>query len=429
MAKKVYDILPPKVAHNVENAVKGMGLAQKPKRMRGAGKSAVPKNAKEKRFPLKELLVGGTAILALLGIYLFTTLPRVDIMISPATEVLQTSSTITADTSQTTVDTAKKIVPARYVEEQKEGSREFAATGSASNDGKAAGTIRVYNKVSPSTPIVLKAGTHFLSDSGKYFLTLERITIPAMQGKTAGSISVKVEAEESGEAHNIGPSKFSVPKLSGTVYYYGIWAESTVDMAGGKTGNVKKATADDIDGAKAVLTEALLAEAEASLRSKLGSDEVVLDGIISRSVVSASANVKANAVVENFTQTATVKVAALVVNKKDLEALVKAELAAKLPEGKTYLQESLDVEYAAEAVNIPGGSAKIGITARVTTYHAVNANDLIDKVANKSADEITNAVTAKYGDKVLSIKVNFWPFWVDKAPSDKDKIIINLNFE
>ncbi len=442
MAKKIYDILPPKLANKVEGAVKEMGLAPKPKRTRGAKKAVSTAKAsvldkssvvragvvKGKKIPLKELLIGGGVIICLLGVYLFTTLPSAQIRISPATEQLKLEARITADTDQKTVDSAKKIIPARYVEEQQGGSQEFPATGSASNDGKAAGTIRVYNKVSPSTPIVLKEGTHFLSDSGKYFVISDRITVPAMQGKTAGSVSVKVQAEESGDAYNIGASKFSVPKLSGTTYYYGIWAESTSAMAGGYLGDVKKVTADDLDNARDVFTKKLLAEAEVSLKSKLGSDEILLDGAFSKNVVEASASAKANAVAEKFTQTAKVKVTALVVKRSDLEQLVKANLVSNLSDGKTYLPESVNVAYGIDSVDIQGGVAKITMKSSAATYYAVNVNDLLDRVANKPADEIKNAITAKYGEKVSATTVEFWPFWVTKAPSNKDKITIEVVF-
>ena len=69
------------------------------------------------------------------------------------------------------IDFENKVIPAQYIEVQQDGQQEFQATGSASNDGKAKGTITIYNKISPSSSFTLKIGTHFLSDSGKYFVS------------------------------------------------------------------------------------------------------------------------------------------------------------------------------------------------------------------------------------------------------------------
>src|SRR3989338_8755892 len=164
MSKKMYDILPPKMAHKVEDAVRAMGGDHKKKKPH-AGKSRSHK--KENRFPLKELIVGGVIILALLSVYLYNKLPKADIGLWPQVQVLDLEEKITAEKSATQVSVAKNIIPAAYFEESKEATQEFEATGSASNEGRASGTIKIYNKITPSSPLTLKAGTHFLSDSGK----------------------------------------------------------------------------------------------------------------------------------------------------------------------------------------------------------------------------------------------------------------------
>ena len=98
-----------------------------------------------------------------------------------------------------------------------------------------------------------------MSDSGKLFVALQKIVIPAAKKSgskiTPGSVQINVQAVEGGTDYNIAPSNFSVPGLKGTAYYYSIYATSTAAMTGGYTGKVKKVTDDDIQGAKDVLTK------------------------------------------------------------------------------------------------------------------------------------------------------------------------------
>jgi len=452
--KKIYDITPPKVAYKVENTIKEMAVNDKPKKAPKKAKvvfqsakliqppqpTQSPQSIKQpqplqlpegrkRRFPLREILVGSSVILILLCIYFYNTLPKADIEIWPKTEVLSLQEKVKSDKSVTSVDFDKKVIPAQYVEVEKASWQEFQATGSASNDGKATGTMKIYNKISPSSSFTLKIGTHFLSDSGKYFITLDKVTIPGMNGNTPGSISVKVQAEESGEDHNIGSSKFSVPKLSGTSYYYSIWGESTSAMSGGYAGKVKKVTNKDIVNAKDALTKQLLDQAEKSLRDNLAEGDIVLDGAVAKTIIEASADVKEGAIVDKFTQQAKVKVSALIFKKQDLESFAKTNISSQLSPAKKLLENSLDLSYASTLIDMKLGTQTLDVQMSAKTYYSIDTVSLVDVVSTKSADQIKRAIDENYGEFISELKVNFWPFWVKSAPKNTDRIKIDLLFK
>lgn len=417
--------MPPQIARKVENTIKSLEVLTYKK------KSHAPKGRpqKAKRFPRVELAVGGAVVVLLLGIYAVKSLPRADIIISPALEAVSLQEKITADAAAKNINVAQKIIPARLIEEIKESSQEFLATGSASNDGKASGTIKIYNKVSPGAAITLKEGTHFLSDGGKYFVILKRVVVPAMKGKTPGVIETAVQAEEAGESYNIGASKFSVPKLAGNALYYSIWGESTAAMSGGYAGKVKKVTADDIETAKSTLTKKLLAEAEAALRSNIGEDEILLQGALENRVTESKADVKANTIAEKFNALATVKASALVLKKEDVQKFAQGDLLAKLPSGKALWEESVAIDYAPDTIDVAAGKGKINLQISGKAYYEIDINDILRSVAKKSSAEIKDMVEKKYGSKVSNVQVDFWPFWVKKAPKNEERIEVNLQFE
>jgi len=446
MAKKMFDILPPQKTHKIED---GFESLRKERPVRNAYSSAGGKKQsrervnkkqneevspqKERTFPLKEFLIGcGILVLILFG-FLYFKLQKAEVEIWPKTEVLSFKEQILTDDSVDLVDLNSKTIPAQYFEEEKDLWQEFSATGNASNDGKAEGTITVYNKYSPASSLTLKTGTHFLSDSGKYFITLQKVVVPAAKKENnkiiPGSIEVKVQATESGEDYNIKPSKFSVPKLSGTSYYYSIYAESFKEMTGGFSGEVKKVTEEDIQKAKEALTEKLLNDARESLKNKIGSEYVLLDNAIFAEIIDSSSAVKAGAVVDKFNYQAKSKTIALVFKKSDLESLVKEYINSNMSDENIFLEDSLNLNYSSETVDIKDKKTVLDLDFSVKAYKAVDKNDFILLFREKSENQIKETINSKMGDQVSQIKVSLWPFWTIKAPKDKNKIKVDLRFE
>jgi len=389
----------------------------------------------EKKHHLWLWILGIVFLVVLgVGIYFYFALQKVNVQIWPKTEALIFQNSIALDKSLQAVDFDKKIIPARIVEIEKEDVQEFLPTAIASSDVKASGTITIYNKISPTTSFSLKVGTHFLSDSGKYFVTLEKVTIPAattVKGKlTPGAVTVKVQAEEGGTDYNIKAAKFSVPKLSGTEYYYTIWGESEDPMTGGYAGNIKKVSKSDLAQAKDTLTKKLFSQAEEALKQGLSADEVLLNTNLVKTVISADADVKVDTVVEKFNETAKVKVSGLVFNKKDLEAFAKKDVTSHLTNNKVLLEKSLGFDYTPKTIDVSGGLASLDVNFSAKQYQDINQNDLVNVVSGKSSSQIREDLDKAYNNGgVEKVKINFWPFWVSSAPKDRNKVTVDVLFE
>ncbi len=450
MAKKIYDIVPPSVvARKKASTVKAAAAAAPVKKKRApravkAVKSAampptpppsvrassmMPPMPPKRRFPLKEVIAGALVVVALICVYGYIKLPKADIQIWPNTTPLTLSEKVTANTTAKTVDDSTKVIPVQYVEVTKDADQQFPATGSASEDGRAAGVITVYNKISPAAPFTLIKGTHFLSDSGKYFLTMEKIVIPAAKGKTPGSITVHVQAEQSGEDYNIGASKFSIPKLNGTVYYYSLYGQSTSAMQGGYTGKVKKVTADDLQSAKEVVTKNALAQAGDALKASLSQDQVLLDGALTTVIVTSSADAKASAVADNFTEHAQAKAFALVYKKQDMDVFVQKYIQSHMPQDNSMVPNALDVKTTFQSMDAEKKVLQVALQLDLKTYRTIDADALTGLVPSKTADQVKEIVDQLYPNTISQLKVNFWPFWVHKVPTNNSRIKVNLQFE
>lgn len=436
MAKKIYDIKPPKIVKKIENDIKSFIDGDKKRHSKSEVVKKRQKDSrrgKERKFPMKKAFAGVGILVVVSAVYLFFKLPKADIEIWPKTDVLSFQQTITAEKTAGLNDLTNKIIPAQYLEEEKEDSQEFPATGSASNEGKATGVIKIYNKYDSPSSITLKTGTHFLSDSGKYFVTLQKVVVPAgkrQSGKiTPGFIEAKVEAQESGPSYNIKAAKFSVPKLSGTPYYYSIYAESIAPMTGGYTGKVKKATDDDIQQAKSVFTKKLLEDAQNALKRNISSDYILTDGAIAGETVNSFSSVKAGTVVESFTYKAKVIARALIFKKSDLDKFAKDYIISQMPDSKTLLEKSYTISYKPKTADITGGKIVLDIDFSSKIYQNIDKNSLISLFRGMTASQINDSINNNFGDQVSKVKVNLWPFWVIRAPRSQKAINIDLKFE
>ena len=434
MAKKVFDIIPPRLVgkKTVKSAKATEHVVLKSVAQKKHHKEK--KERGEKSFRFGGLVVSGAGLLILVCIYLYFKLASLLVVVWPMTEDLNIKEAITATATQAEVNLGTKTIPAQLITEERELLQEFDATGAGQNEGKATGTIRVYNKYSPATVITLKTGTHFLSDSGKYFKSATKIVIPAAQIKgskiTPGSVDVKVEAIESGEAYNIASSKFSVPKLAGTNLYYAIYAESNEKMSGGYESETKVVTEDDIDNAKATLSEKLLGDVDAALREKVSSEGFILfNDALTKEVIEASSTVKAGSEIGKFMYKVKVSGSALVFKQSDLNDLARRDIASQIEKGRILLDKSLVLNYTPEKIDLSGNKINFDLQISSRTYPEINKIELISKLSKKDSEQIQGIVSEAFLGQVSQIKVNLWPFWVTKGPSNQNKIKVDLNFE
>lgn len=422
MAKKIYDIKPPRVARKTENDIKEFLGTNKRKK---SGTTRLNRHKKEKHFSWKIFSIATAGVLLILCGFLYFKLQKVNIEIWPKVDTLTFTQTIAADKSVQVISLTDSVIPAKYIEIEKTDSQEFSATGNASNEGKATGTITIYDT---STSLSLKAGTHFLSDSGKYFITLEKVVIPGGTKSKPGSVKAKVEAAEGGEGYNIGPANFSVPKLSGTAYYYSIYAVSTEAMKGGYTGEVKKVTDDDISQAKDTLVKNISAKAVEELKNQLDADYILPDDAVSYITTNSGTETKTGATTEKFTYSATVKASGLAFKKSDLDKFVKDYIISQMTDDQTILESSLKSDYTLKTVDISDGKMSIDVNLSSGVYKNINKNSLALLLTGKTSSQISEVINNNLTDSVLKFKVNFWPFWVTKSPKSQKGINIELKF-
>jgi hypothetical protein len=396
MRKKFFDVLPPKriVIEKVEE--------KKPKR----------------RFKNVLLFIFFLLIFILSFSYFY--LAKVKIEIWPKTETLDFEERILADLNTPQIDFTNKIIPARILEIKEEASQEFPASGKIEKEAE--GKIRVYNK--NNFPVTLKLGTRFQPANQEviYFCSQTKFTIPAK-----GFIDLPVKAcfvkSGEGEKYNIGPSKFSVPGLSGSELFFSVYGESSEPMKGG--GTFFQVTKDDLDKGKNILTDILFSKLEESLKKENLNEIYILNETIKKEVLEINSNLKEGEIGEFFTLNGKGKLTALSLQKSDLENFAKEKILSQIPKGMKFQKESLKIDFQTESIDLEKGKVILKSKFSAKIFPDINLTLLKENLKGKNLAECKKILENR--QDITKAKIRIFPFFLQKIPKEEKKIEVLTN--
>jgi len=422
MAKKIFDIFPPKT-------IPTPPLEKEGKEPLPSFEKVIPSPPSKKKKCWK--MVGRVLFfLIIAAIFCQIFLARVEIVIWPETKSLNFKEKVAIDSKISQVDVANKIIPGKIFEDQKSASQQFSSSGKIFKKAEARGIIRVYNNYSTS-PQVLMAATRFISDTGKLFRSVKKVTIPGGKYEkdklVPGELDVEVEAAEAGPDYNIGPATFSIPGFAGTPKYTAFYGKSFSPMAGGFLGEVPQVTQEDLEKAKNILQDKLKKESRDSIRAKISEDFILLDEGISQEIIDASSLIKAGAEVEKFIFQVEIKTLAIVFKKSDLENFASELIDLNTPEDKKVQKESLKISYSPESVNIKEEKITLNLDISAKIFTDIDEISLKKALVGKSLKE-TQTLLEEF-PKIIKAQVKVFPFWIKKVPSVQEKIKIKLNIK
>ena len=453
MPKKIFDIIPPqekesfrknagfglKEEHKIKETISEEGEAPNenfsyvspekieenaPKEFLPAAEGEKIRN-KPRRLFLKSL-VFIFLFLVLLGGVGYSIFSKTKIEIWPRTEILNFKETITIDTAIIQSDFSKKTISAKIFKDQKIGSQDFPASGKIIKEQKAEGIIRVYSDYS-SSPQGLWASTRFVSSDGKLFKSLKAETVP---GKTSeggksvpGQQDIEIQAAESGEDYNIGPSTFSLPALAGTSKYTAFYGKSLSAMTGGFRGEVPQVVQKDIDQAKKTLEEKLEKESWEFLKTITPTDFIFLDSLVSQEVIQEKPSAENGKEANSFNLQTEIKSEVLSFKKSDIDSFAREVVSSKIPADKKIQEESLKINYNVISKEI--GKAVISLDISAKVYSDVNPEELKKAFSGKSFQEIN--LLLKDLPQIKKIEIKTSPFWQKRVPEDFRRTEIGLN--
>ncbi len=425
MPRKIYDIFPPDI------------------KKREVCVSVTPKRKSFKFFPKFSLNSRKSAFFAIAGLLIFiiashTLFLNAEIIIHPQTEEISYIGKAKITPSVVYFDLEEKLIPGEFFEIKEEGARTFFSSGIKAEEKKAEGTLKVYNNYS-ALPQILVANTRFISDNGKLFYSLERISIPGRRqegGRTVpGEKSVAVVAAEAGDEYNIGKnSKFSVPGLQGTPMYTAIYAENLTPISGGYIGQLPYITENDTKQAQEILIADLLNQARLKFKEEISEDFVVNLDLMNWNIMEESIYPGVGENSEVFEYSIKIDLKVFSYKNSHLEEMAKKLLLSQtdkeIEEGvfslKKIYEKSLKIDSEAEFLGLEKKEAVLFFEISALVYSEIKENDLKNMLSGKSFKEAELILTGY--EAIDEVQIKHWPFWTNKMPgSDKMKVTIRVN--
>lgn len=235
-----------------------------PKRSRR--RRATLRNPRKRRWFIVALGVGGVVVLS--SIVLSLLFAGATVVVYPKQDTVLVNNTFVVEENTTVED--RMTIQKMTIEETAQ--REVVALGEQEVEERASGKVTLYNEYSESPQRIIPR-TRFESSDGLVYRVARAVEIPGKKPDgTPGEVEITIQAEESGEAHNIGPDTFTLPGYTEAgllTHAEKIYARSSSDMSGGFKG--VRRTVDDAERAQVVealkteLRDTLLANAFGSI--------------------------------------------------------------------------------------------------------------------------------------------------------------------
>jgi hypothetical protein len=376
------------------------------------------------------LAVGvGLAVLVLVvagGFLAAQLLPSATIVLHPRSESIgPLELTVQARPDVTAVDQQNLVIPAQLLTFDLTASRTFPATGAKTVESKATGNVTFSNFDTGGANRV-DAGSIVKTPSGIEFQTLADVTLPNATVEfpftlVPSTSTVAVEAIEAGPAGNVGNNEITVvPKGENRRLLTVTNKEAT---SGGDSRQATVVSQADIDAATALIAAALLSDLDAQLAAGTGVPPGVTPfpatNQVDETTYATDPATLLGTEATEFTLDATAKGTAIGVNPSPIADLARGRLTAKVTQGWTLVESSIQPEIGTPTVT--GAIVSYPVTITGTQVHDVDEAALIAQIRGLILADARNRLAA-YGD----VDITLWPDWVDRVPTNPDRITFTV---
>jgi hypothetical protein len=375
------------------------------------------------------------SILLVVGlVFSYVFLPYAKASVVLSTEDLDVSKEILVDTTVVQPDTSNLSLPGEIISLEKEKTKTFNSTGEKNVGEKATGKITIYNSWSVD-PQTIASGAVFVSGS-KTFISTADVSVPGAtislvegeQKVIPGTADVAVEAKESGEAYNIGPSTFTITSLP-EKRQAKITGQSKEAMKGGSNKIIKFVTEDDLGKAVVTLEEELKPEATAELATLASKKSVIyFTDQLSSETISQDFTKKANEESETFELKLKKIFYAVSFVEKSLKELLKKSVEADLAADMMLVNaDKAEIKYEVLTSDVDAGTLKMKADFVGKTGHKYEESEIIKKITNQKLSVAIAEVKSLAG--VSDVSIDNWPKFLSRTPLLNLRVTAEFDFE
>lgn len=286
----------------------------------------------------------------------------------------------------------------------------FKPTEAKEEQSIALGFVTLHNESGASQPLV--ATTRLLTGEGILFRLKDRVTVPA-----GGTIQAEVYADQSGQASEIGPSKFTIPGLREETQKL-IYATSEESMKGGikKTGVLSTA---DWTRAQQEMQEKLKALGSEKFTTTEG--QAVVFGLTNFEMTSEA---KVGDELEEFTAVGKGKLVAVYYNTEEVRTSLKSELEKHLISEDELISSGDDnMTVSLGNFDVENNKAELNVYCNgVVSLSPESAQIGKDMFYGKTKDEVRRYLLSL--DHVQGVEIKFSPAWMHTVPHVADHVTV-----
>jgi hypothetical protein len=374
------------------------------------------------------------AVAALAGMYFWdANFARAAVKIWPQTESFAREMHVLVDPAIGEVDAVRAAVPGFVISAEKTVSADSPATGTKSAQGKAQGSVKIFNDYSNVQTLI--KNTRLMAPVEKFqpplegaespwFLIVETVTL-----EPKSSAVVHVVAAAPGEKYNIEPSTFSVPGLAGTPQYAFITAQSFEKFTGGSNEIVPQVTKEDLENAKIAIQDSAKEEIKKELIAKTREQglEIADENEIKFEIGVPEISAKAGDNAARISGQAAAKAEAIAYRKADLETLGRKFVSDQIPEGMICEESTFSVQYESAGIDEEQKLSSFDLAVSATIYAGMHPEDLKKGLSEKKSEEAKMFLMSRPGTQKAEIRLS--PPWRLHVPRDLDRIDIETVFE
>ncbi|OGE80204.1 MAG: hypothetical protein A2826_01705 [Candidatus Doudnabacteria bacterium RIFCSPHIGHO2_01_FULL_43_23] len=392
----------------------------------------IPKVIKVPLSSYRYTFISVFLILVAVLVIIFYILPSATVVVTARSEPLARDLEILVDSQTTVPDIQNLLVPGQRIEEERDYSGEYPATGSKKVGKPASGFVTIYNF--SNNNLILRAATTRLEVEGKVYRLLQDVTRLAPTGKTpSGDIDpntlvnpVPVSADDPGSDFNApAGTRFEIinevfghqPEI--------LYAQNANPVSGGNDDEVAIVSEQDIENARASTTVAVLALLEKQLSDKLGEEISLPPTAATVEVLDESISHKAGAEVSRFSLSQKLLIKALIYNKSDVKEIMKERIVRLLPENKTLVSSDEVIEAEFVSLDLSAGAGTLHAHYESSIIYKINEDFLKRSLKGKSITEAKEILLAR--PEIDQVDVLLSPFWVRKIPRFESKLTFNTS--
>ncbi len=369
-----------------------------------------------RRF-LRLILFLAIASFLLVVVVIYFSFSRAMVTLLPKEEPVAIEYDAVIDASKTYDPSKLDQVPGRIESVEKEGSKEITNVGEKTVPDIAHVKVTIHNEQGSAQGLLPQ--TQLVNADGIKFRTDAAVNVPG-----GSSVQVGATADAPGKEYNVGPSRFSIIKLSPELQRV-VYAESKEPATGGEK-TVTTVVEREITAAQDALTSELEQQAQEELGSRLQATEQFIPEAVAKKILEKTASVEPGAQTDKFSVTVKAQFATVVFDENNLLQLSIAKLNASLPETKELVSyDPGSFKYEIDSFDQKKGTAKLSAQLSGLARPRLS-NDLFDKAAIKGLNRAELADHFKKFPDVDRIDVHFTPFWVLAVPTIPENITIEI---